>query len=158
MQTEIRARGVKPGTEVFIVDGSPAAAQAVARHRPSLESTYVLSRAAHERSGDFQERVLKRAARIQARERIGSLWYVVGSGSLEPAGSLQLLEQLLPMLEGGSSVTLSAPRRHGRMLFGWIDELLGKGGSDVSVGVRLDGEAAPPQLRRSVSPPELQCA
>jgi hypothetical protein len=151
----------KPGTELFIVDGSPAAALAVGAHRPSQESTYVLSRAAHERSSEFKERVLKRAARIQARECIGSLWYIVGSPSPERGGTLQLLEELLPLLDGGTSVTLAAPRRHGPLVLGWIDELLGKGGADVSVSVRFYADATPPlrrgpPLQQSVS--SLQCA
>lgn len=158
MQSVTQPRGEKPRTEVFIVDGSAAAALAVAGHRPSQESTYVLSRAAHEPGADFKERVLKRAARILARERIGSLWYVVGSASPDAATSIQLLEELLPLLDSGSNVTLSAPRRHGRVLFGWIDELLGKGGSDVSVGVRLYGDPAPPQLRRGSAQRDLQVA
>lgn len=164
MQTVTQARGDKPGTEVFIVDGSPAAALAVAGHRPSQESTYVLSRAAHEGAADFKDRVLKRAARIRARQSIDSLWYVVGSAPFEPATSLRLLEELLPLLDGGCNVTLSAPRRHGRVLFSWLDELLGKSNADVSVGVRLYAEPAPAQLpfgpRRSAAQPEpsLQCA
>lgn len=159
VETVTQPRCEKPGTEVFIVDGSPAAALAVAAHRPSQESTYVLSRAAHERNADFKQRVLKRAERIRARERIGSLWFVVGSASIDAASSIQLLEELLPLLDGGSSVTLAAPRRHGRALFGWIDELMGKGGPDVSMGVRFYADAAP-QLRRSSPQPEsaLQCA
>lgn len=159
VETVTQHRCERPGSEVFIVDGSPAAALAVAAHRPSQESTYVLSRAAHERTADFKARVLKRAARIRAREPIGSLWYVVGSASSDAASSIQLLEELLPLLDGGSSVTLAAPRRHGRALFGWIDELRGKG-SDVSMGVRFYPEAAPPHSRRNFAQPEssLQCA
>ncbi len=165
MQTAIRSGCDKPRTELFIVDGSPAAALAVGAHRPSQESTYVLSRAAHERSDDFKQRVLKRAARIQAREHIGSLWYVVGAPPAEPASSVQLLEELLPLLERGSSVTLAAPRRHGRIVLGWIDELLGKSGSELNVSARFYADPPPAPLRRSpqlpqlaLQAPSLQCA
>lgn len=160
METVTHKGCEKPGTEVFIVDGSPAAALAVAGHRPSQESTYVLSRAAHERSADFKQRVLKRAARIQARERIGFLWYVVGSASFDSPSSMELLEELLPLLDGGSNVTLSAPRRHGRVLFTWVDELLGKSGADVAVGVRLYADVASSPMRRGALQHEasLQCA
>ncbi|MEY4551507.1 MAG: hypothetical protein RL685_7702 [Pseudomonadota bacterium] len=160
METVTRGGCDKPATEVFIVDGSPAAALTLGAHRPSQESTYVLSRAANEQCNEFKERVLKRAARIQAREQIGSLWFVVGSSALPPASSVQLLEELLPLLGSGSSVTLATPRRHGRVVFGWIDELIGKGSADVSVGVHFYSDA--PALRRSTSSgalePELQCA
>jgi hypothetical protein len=167
----------KPATELFIVDGSPAAALAVGAHRPSQESTYVLSRAANEHGAEFKRRVLKRAARIRAREQIGSLWYVVGSSSLEPGSSVQLLEELLPLLGDGSRVTLATPRRHGSEVFGWIDELLSKSGSDVSMGVHFYADsspgdsapvhsapasAAPAKLRRSLpsssAESSLQCA
>jgi hypothetical protein len=160
VETATRNCCAKPATEVFIVDGSPAAALAVGSHRPSQESTYVLSRAANEQCGEFKQRVLKRAARIQAREHIGSLWFVVGSSALPLASSVELLEELLPLLGSGSSVTLATPHRHGGVVFGWIDELIGKGATDVSVGVHFysDGSA----LRRSAPTraPEssLQCA
>lgn len=162
MEIVSRSRCAKPATEVFIVDGSPAAALAVGAHRPSQESTYVLSRAVNEQSEEFRERVLRRAARIQARQDIGSLWYVVGSPGVDGASSVQLLKELLPLLSSGSRVTLATPRRHGRVVFSWLDELLGHGGADVGLGVQFYSDAPTPPLRRGAltSPPEpsLQCA
>jgi hypothetical protein len=141
----------KPGTELFIVDGSPAAALALGAYRPSQESTYVLSRAAHERGLDFKQRVLRRVARIRARECIGSLWFVVGSPPRDTASSTQLLEELLALLDSGASVTLAAPRRHGHVLFAWMDELLAKGAERVSMGVRFYPDAALAPLQPNVA-------
>src|SRR4051812_37522316 len=127
----------KPRTEVFVVDSSPAAALALAAHRPREESTYVLCRNAMERAPEFSQRVLKRARQIRMRSSIDSLWYVLGSQPLEPFGSIRLLEALLPLLERGSRLTLATPRSCGSVVFGWVDSLLGQRGDDVNMGVRF---------------------
>jgi hypothetical protein len=137
----------KPRTEVFVVDSSPAAALALGAYRPSEESTYVLCRAAAERGPDFSQRVLKRARQIQAKRSIDSLWYVIGSKPIEPPGSIRLLEDLLPLLERGSSITLATPRSFGTVVFGWVDSLLGQRGDDVNMGVRFYPDIS--ELRRS---------
>jgi hypothetical protein len=150
----------RPGTEVFVVDSSPAVALALGAHRPSEESTYVLCRAASERGPDFSRRVLKRVQQIQAHRCIGSLWYVVGSKSFEPTGSVGLLEELLPLLERGARVTLATPRSFGSVVFGWVDTLLGRTRDDVNMGVRFYPDIS--ELRRGAAPSALssqqQCA
>ena len=140
----------KPRTEVFVVDSSPAAALALAAHRPSEESTYVLCRAAIERGPEFSQRVLKRARQIRVRRSIDSLWYVLGSQLLEPSGSIRLLEALLPLLERGSRITLATPRSCGSLVFGWVDSLLGQRGDDVNMGIRFYPDIS--ELRRGVAP------
>ena len=132
-----RNTSAKPGTEVFIVDSSPAAAIALGAHRPSEESTYVLCRAASECNADFAARVLKRARQIRAHQCIESLWYVIGARSFDASSSSRLLEELLPLLERGSRITLATPRSIGGAVFGWVDSLLGKRGDDVNMGVRF---------------------
>jgi len=145
---------------VFVVDSSPAVALALSAHRPSEESTYVLCRAESERGPDFTCRVLKRARQIQTHRRIGSLWYVVGSKSFEPTGSVGLLEELLPLLERGARVTLATPRSFGSVVFGWVDTLLGRTGGDVNMGVRFYPDVS--ELRRGAPPSgfgsQQQCA
>ena len=127
----------RPRTELFVVDSSPAAALALGAHRPSKESTYVLCRAPVERGPEFSERVLKRARQIQARRSIDSLWYVIGSKPIEPVASIELLEELLPLLERGSSITFATPRSLDSVAFGWVDSLLGSWGHDLNMGVRF---------------------
>jgi hypothetical protein len=150
----------KPRTEVFVVDSSPAAALALGTHRPSEESTYVLCRAALERGPDFAQRVLKRTRQIQLKWSIDSLWYVLGSKSIEPAGSIRLLEELLPLLERGSRITLATPRSFGTVVFSWVDALIGQRGDDVNMGVRFYPDIA--DLRRgaalSARSDQQQCA
>jgi hypothetical protein len=137
----------RPRTELFVVDSSPAAALALGAHRSNEESTYVLCRAAVEPGPAFNERVLKRARQIQARWSIDSLWYVIGSKPVEPPGSIRLLQELLPLLERGSSVTLATPRSFGPVVFGWVDSLLSQRGDDVNMGVRFYPDIT--ALRRS---------
>jgi hypothetical protein len=139
----------KPRTEVFVVDSSPAAALALAAHRPREESTYVLCRSAIERGPEFSQRVLRRARQIQVRGSIGSLWYVLGSKPLEPLNSIRLLEALLPLLERGSRITLATPRSCGSVVFGWVDSLLGQRGGDVDMGIRFYPDIS--ELRRGAA-------
>jgi hypothetical protein len=152
----------KPGTEIVIVDSSPAAALALGAHRPSEDSTYVLCRAAGEASAEFSRRVLRRARSIQKASSIGSLWYVIDGKHLGHAG-VQLLEELLPLLENGSRLTLASPRSCSGLLFSWVDALLGRCGSaleEVEMGVRFLPDAS--ELRRGVVSqarmPKQQCA
>lgn len=145
---------------MFVVDSSPAAALALGAHRPSEDCTYVLCRAASERGPDFTQRVLKRARQIQVHRCIGSLWYVVGSKSFEPTGSVRLLEELLPLLATGARLTLATPRSFGSVVFGWVDALLGRRGHEVNMGVRFYPDIA--ELRRGAGLSPLgnqqQCA
>lgn len=149
-----RNTSAKPGTEVFIVDSSPAAAIALGAHRPSEESTYVLCRAASERNTDFAARVLKRARQIRLHQCIESLWYVVGARTFEASTSARLLEELLPLLERGSRITLATPRSIGGVVLGWVDSLLGQRGDDVNMGVRFYPDISDPGC--GVSPLNLR--
>lgn len=150
----------RPRTEIFVVDSSPAAALALGAHRPSEESTYVLCRAAVEQAPEFTQRVLKRARQIQAQRSIDSLWYVIGSRPIEPSGSIRLLEELMPLLERGSRITLATPRSLGNVAFGWVDALLRQRSADINVGVRLypDISELRPGATRSAPSDQLQCA
>jgi hypothetical protein len=132
-----RNTSAKPGTEVFIVDSSPAAAIALGAHRPSEESTYVLCRAASERNADFAARVLKRVRQIRSHQCVESLWYVIGARTFDASSSTRLLEELLPLLERGARITLATPRSIGGVVFGWMDSLLGQRSDDVNMGVRF---------------------
>ena len=131
---------------MFIVDSSPAAAIALGAHRPSGESTYVLCRAASEHTADFAARVLKRARQIRLHQSIESLWYVIGARTFDPSSSSRLLEELLPMLERGSRITLATPRSIGGAVFGWVDSLIGQRGDDLNMGVRFYPDSS--DLRR----------
>src|SRR4051812_35693267 len=110
MRCVFRNTSAKPGTEVFIVDSPSAAALALGAHRPSEESTYVLCRADNEKTTDFAVRVLKRARQIRIHQCIESLWYVIGARTFDASSSARLLQELLPMLERGSRITLATPR------------------------------------------------
>ncbi|MEO8184691.1 MAG: hypothetical protein ABI895_38270 [Deltaproteobacteria bacterium] len=150
----------RPRTEVFVVDSSPAVALALGAHRPSEESTYVLCRAAVEQAPEFNQRVLKRARQIQTQRSIDSLWYVVGSRPIETSASMRLLEELLPLLERGSRITLATPRSLGNVVFGWVDALLGQRGADINMGVRFYPDISEPGRGEARSAPsdQLQCA
>ena len=105
----------------------------------------MLCRAAGEQDPEFSRRVLRRARQIQTHKCIGSLWYVVGSKSFEPAGTVGLLEELLPLLERGARLTLATPRSFGSVVFGWVDALLDRRGDDVNMGVRFYPDIAEPR-------------
>lgn len=139
---------------MFIVDSSPAAAIALGAHRPSEESTYVLCRAASERNADFAARVLKRARQIRLHQCIESLWYVIGARTFDASSSVGLLEDLLPLLERGSRITLATPRSIGGAVLGWVDSLLGQRGDDVNMGIRFYPDISDPGC--GVSPLNLR--
>jgi hypothetical protein len=127
----------RPSTEVFIVDSLTAAPVALHAHRPGEELTYVLCRAARELGTAFKQRVLRRATQIRAHRCIGSLWYVMGRQASEPAGSVLLLQELLPLLETGARLTLASPCSQSQLVFDWLASLLGQRQSEIDVGVRF---------------------
>jgi len=127
----------RPSTEVFIVDSLLAAPVALDAHRLGEESTYVLCRAAHEPGTAFKQRVVRRATQIRAHRCIGSLWYVMGKQASEPAGSVLLLQELLPLLETGARLTLASPCSQGQLVFDWLASLLGQRRSEIDMGVRF---------------------
>jgi len=122
---------------MFIVDSLVAAPVALHAHRPGEESTYVLCRAASEPGTAFKQRVVRRAQQIRAHRCIGSLWYVMGMQASEPAGSVLLLQELLPLLETGARLTLASPCSQGQVVFDWLASLLGQRRSEIDMGVRF---------------------
>ncbi|HKO90068.1 MAG TPA: hypothetical protein VJU61_02885 [Polyangiaceae bacterium] len=153
----------KPSTEMFIVDSWLAAPVALHAHRPGEESTYLLCRAASELGTAFQQRVLRRAKQILRHRCIGSLWYVMGRQASEPAGSVLLLQELVPLLDTGARLTLASPCSQGPVVFDWLASLLGHRRSEVDMGVRFYPDdlhpdrvpAAAAELRRAGSPRPL---
>jgi hypothetical protein len=130
--------------EVFVVDTPRAANVALGAARADAESTHVLCRHVDESTPDFTRRVLRRIDRIQRSRRVRSLWYVVGSEAARARRPLPLLQSLLPLLEGGSSLTVVGPGSHQSAVFEWIDSLLHRR-SNVTVRAQLyaDGAEAP---------------
>jgi hypothetical protein len=134
----------RPSTEVFIVDSLRAAPVALDAHRPGEESTYVLCRAARELGTAFKQRVLRRATQIRSHGCISSLWYVMGKQASEPAGSVLLLQELLPLLETGARLTLASPCSQGQLVFDWLASLLGQRRTEIDMGVRFYSDSVYP--------------
>lgn len=110
--------------EVFIVDTPRAANVALGVPPADAESTHVLCRHADESTPDFTCRVLRRIERIQRTRRVRSLWYVVGVEAVRRRPPVPPLQALLPLLEGGSSLTIVGPGSHQSTVFEWIDSLV----------------------------------
>jgi hypothetical protein len=107
----------------------------------------VLCRHEDEATSEFSTRVLRRMGRIQKSHGVRALWYVVGSDGTEAWRSLPLLSSLLEMLSSGSSLTVVGPGTHQSTVFDWLDSLINRRNSEVTVGVRLyphGGEAPRP--------------
>lgn len=127
--------------EVFVVDTPRAANVALGVVRANAESTHVLCRHADESTPDFARRVLRRIERIQQTRRVRSLWYVVGSEAARGRCTLPLLQSLLPLLEGGSSLTVVGPGSHQSAVFQWIDSIMHRR-ENVTVRAQLYADSA----------------
>ncbi|HTV21404.1 MAG TPA: hypothetical protein VMG12_22105 [Polyangiaceae bacterium] len=132
--------------EVFVVDTPRAANVALGVARADAESTHVLCRHADESTPDFTRRVLRRIERIQQSRRVRSLWYVVGSEAARGRCSVPLLQSLLPLLEGGSSLTVVGPGSHQSAVFQWIDSIMHRR-ENVTVRAQLYADSAETPLR-----------
>jgi hypothetical protein len=129
--------------EVFVVDTPRAANVALGVARADAESTHVLCRHADESTPDFTRRVMRRIDRIQRSRRVRSLWYVVGPEALRGRSPLPLLQSLLPLLEGGSSLTVVGPGSHQSAVFEWIDSIMHRR-ANVTVRAQLYSDTAEP--------------
>jgi hypothetical protein len=127
--------------EVFVVDTPRAANVALGVVRADAESTHVLCRHLDESTPDFTRRVLRRIDRIQKSRRVRALWYVVGSEAARGRCSLPLLQSLLPLLEGGSSLTVVGPGSHQSAVFEWIDSIMHRR-ENVTVRAQLYADSA----------------
>jgi len=129
-----------------VVDTPRAANVALGVARADAESTHVLCRHQDESTPDFTRRVLRRIERIQRSRRVRSLWYVVGSEAARGRCSAPLLQSLLPLLEGGSSLTVVGPGSHQSAVFAWIDSIIHRR-ANVTVRAQLYADSAEVPLR-----------
>jgi hypothetical protein len=109
--------------DVFVVDAPRVARVALGAARADAESTYVLCRHLDETSSDFMHRVQRRIQRISGTCCIRSLCYVIGPEAACGRSAVPLLEQLMPLLGAGASLSVAGPGSHRDIVFEWIDAL-----------------------------------
>jgi hypothetical protein len=122
--------------DVFVVDAPRVACVALRAARADAESTHVLCRHLDETSSSFMHRVQRRILRISGTCCIRSLCYVVGPEAACGRSAVPLLEQLMPLLGAGASLTVAGPGSHRGIVFEWI-KTLQRRSTHVAVRARL---------------------
>jgi hypothetical protein len=136
--------------DVYVVDTPRAAGVALGAARAGAESTHVLCRHADETTADFTRRVLARVARIQRTRRVRALWYVVGESTITRRSST-LLSSLSTLVGEDAHLTVVAPGSQQSELFAWIDSVMQRRASGVTVRAHLypDAEQREPRVVRA---------
>jgi hypothetical protein len=134
--------------DVYVVATPSVAGVALGVPRTDAESTHVLCRHRDEATPDFMSRVLRRIARIRRNWRIGSLCYVVGP-EVARDGSVPPLHSLMQEMESGTSLTVVGPGSSQGVLFSWIESILQRRHSGVTVKARLYADGVDLRLPRA---------